>query len=286
MSEPESLRPIDSDGFFAADSMVRRLHGLRITAISGVRALLMQACDPLAVVGFDRHSRIFDDPKARLMSTDRNMSRIYFGGEAAAKRTGRIIRAMHRRVKGETGEDYGPIPAGTAYAADDPELMLWTLATLADSAMVYYERFVGSLSPEEREQYWRDYRKIGKLLGMPGSSIPRTESDLQEYLRTRLSDGSLYISPEIAVRAKAIIFDPPFSGWTRLAVTPLTEAVKLSSVGMLPKEIRELYGFSWDPARAAILESLALQIKLGQRVWPDQIRMHPYARAEELPAAA
>lgn len=62
--------------------------------------------------------------------------------------------------------------------------------------------------------------------------------------------------------------------------------MKLSSVGLLPREIRKLYGFSWDPARAAILESLALQIRLGQKVWPDQIRMHPYARLDLAQVAA
>lgn len=282
----EGVPARELDGFFPADSMVRQLHRLRITAISGVRALLMQACDPLAVVGFDRHSRIFSDPRARLISTDRNMSRIYFGDDATAKATGKTIRAMHRRVKGEVEADYGPIPAGTAYAADDPELMLWTLATLADSALVYYERFVGSLTDEERQDYWSGYRRIGKLLGMPASSLPKTEPELREYVHGRFTDGSLYISEEIAVRAKAIIFDPPFTGFTKVAVTPLTEAVKLSSVGLLPREIRKLYGFSWDPARATILESLALQIRLGQKVWPDQIRMHPYARMDSAAVAA
>ena len=266
--------------------MVRRLHRLRITAISGVRALLMQACDPLAVVGFDRHSRIFDDPRARLLSTDRNMSRIYFGDEETAEATGRVIRAMHKRVTGEVTDDYGPIPAGTSYSADDPKLMLWTLATLADSALVYYEKFVGSLTELEREAYWAGYRRIGMLLGMPDSSLPETEADLRAYVRGRLTDGSLYISEEIGTRAKAIIFDPPFTGVTRLAVTPLTEAVKLSSVGLLPREIRELYGFSWDPARATLLESLALQIRIGQKVWPDQIRLHPYARLDQAKIAA
>ena len=281
----ENMAP-EPDGFFPADSMVRRLHRLRITAISGVRALLMQACDPLAVVGFDRHSKIFDDPRARLLSTDRNMSRIYFGDQETAEATGKLIRSMHQRVRGEVKADYGPIPSGTPYSADNPELMLWTLATLADSALVYYEKFVGSLTALEREAYWAGYRRIGMLLGMPDGSLPETEPDLRAYIHGRLTDGSLYISPETSDRAKAIIFDPPFTGFTKLAVTPLTETVKLSSVGLLPREIRKLYGFSWDPARNAILESLALQIKLGQRIWPDQIRLHPYARMEPTEVAA
>src|SRR3954471_239837 len=178
------------DGFFAADSMVRRLHRERLVLFSGVRALLMQACDPLAVVGFQRHSIIFDDPQVRLQRTDERMSRIYFGSREEAEETGRIVQAMHQRVRGKTPADYGPIPKDTAYAASDPELGLWVLATLADSAVVYYERIFGSLSAEERERYWVEYRRVGELLGLPPDSMPATYRGLQEYVEGRLAGGS------------------------------------------------------------------------------------------------
>ena len=77
--EPNAERAAEVDGFFAADSMVRRLHSERVVLFSGARALLMQACEPLGVVGFQRHSIIFDDPRLRLQRTDERMSRIYFG---------------------------------------------------------------------------------------------------------------------------------------------------------------------------------------------------------------
>jgi len=272
-------RADEVDGYFPADSMIRRLHRERIVAISGVRALLLQALDPLAVVGFDRHSVLFDDPEARLTSTDRMMSRIYFGSPEIARATGRAIEAMHAQVEGVVEEDYGPIPAGTPYAAGDPKLMLWTLATLADSAMLYASRFISPLTDDEREAYWADYRQVGMLLGMPEATIPRSAPELREYIESRLTDGSLYISDDVRDRAVAIIFDPPFSGWTRLALTPLTEAVKLSSVGLLPPEARTLYGFDWDPVRQAALESLLVQVRLASPTWPDWFRLHPAARA-------
>src|SRR3954451_12862402 len=129
----------EGDGFFAADSMVRRVDRERLVLFSGVRALLMQACDPLAVVGFQRHSIIFDDPQTRLLRTDERMSRIYFGTAEEAEETGRVVRAMHRRVRGKTPARFGQISKGTPYDASEPELGLWVLATLADSALVYFE---------------------------------------------------------------------------------------------------------------------------------------------------
>lgn len=266
------------DGYFAADSTLRRLHRERLVLFSGVRALLMQACDPLAVVGFQRHSIIFDDPQTRLQRTDEWMSRIYFGAPAEAEEAGRVVRAMHRRVKGKTPAEYGPIPKGTPYDATDPALGLWVLATLADSAVVYYERIFGRLSPEKRERYWSEYRQVGELLGLPPDSMPATFDDLRGYVNGRLTDGSLWISDERREQAERMIFDPPFSGWTRAAFTPVAETIRLISVGLLPAEIRKLFGFSWDPGREALLRSALIQLRLGTRFWPDAARLHPAAR--------
>lgn len=267
------------DGFFAADSMVRRLHRERLVLFSGVRALLMQACDPLAVVGFQRHSIIFDDPQARLLRTDERMSRIYFGSREEAEETGSVVQAMHRRVRGKTPAKYGPIPKGTPYDASDPKLGLWVLATLADSALVYYERIFGSLAEEERERYWSEYRQVGELLGLPPASMPATYWDLREYIDGRLSDGSLWISDERREIAVRMILEPPYSGVMRAAILPVTETVRLISTGLLPPEIRRLFGFPWDPGREALLRSTLLQLRFGSRFWIDAVRLHPAARA-------
>lgn len=272
------LQAQEVDGFFAVDSMVRRLHRERLVLFSGVRALLMQACDPLAVVGFQRHSIIFDNPQARLQRTDERMSRIYFGTRKEAEETGQVVQAMHRRVRGTTPADYGPIPKGTPYAASDPELGLWVLATLADSALVYYERIFGALRDGERERYWSEYRRVGELFGLSSSSMPADVGELREYMSARLNDGSLWISEERRGQAERMILEPPFTGLLRTAAIPLTETIRLISVGLLPPEVRRLFGFGWDPAREALLRSALLQLRVGSRFWLDAVRLHPAAR--------
>jgi uncharacterized protein (DUF2236 family) len=276
----QTSRAAEVDGFFAADSMVRRLHSERVVLFSGARALLMQACEPLGVVGFERHSIIFDDPRLRLRRTDERMSRIYFGTRAQAEETGRAVRAMHRRVSGVTDEDYGPIPAGTTYAASDPRLGLWVLASLADSALVYHERIFGSLDAADRDRYWSEYRRVGELFGLPDDSMPATLADLRNYIDGRLGDGSLWISDERREAAKQMVLSAPFEGILRAAIIPVHETIKLVSIGMLPGEIRKLLGFSWDPAREALLRSTLLQLRLGSRFWPAAVRLHPAARTD------
>ena len=279
LPQDREARAAEIDGFFAADSMVRRLHRERLVLFSGVRALLMQACDPLAVVGFQRHSIIFDDPQTRLLRTDERMSRIYFGTVEEAEETGRVVQAMHRRVRGKVPADYGPIAKGTPYDATDPELGLWVLATLADSALVYYERIFGSLERSERERYWAEYRRVGELLGLPPGSMPASHGDLRDYVDGRLGDGSLWISGERRRQAERMILEPPYTGLLRAAFLPITETVRLISVGLLPPPIRRLFGFGWDPGREALLRSSLLQLRLGSRFWPDAVRLHPAARA-------
>ncbi|HEX5592607.1 MAG TPA: oxygenase MpaB family protein [Solirubrobacterales bacterium] len=278
MAPGRTHRAEEVDGFFAADSMVRRLHRERLVLFSGVRALLMQACDPLAVVGFQRHSIIFDDPQARLQRTDERMSRIYFGSREEAGETGRVVQAMHERVRGKTPADYGPVPKGTAYAASDPALGLWVLVTLADSALVYYERIFGRLADEERERYWGEYRRVGELLGLPPDSMPATAGGMREYVEGRLDNGSLWISDDRREQAVQMILEPPFTGVLRTAAIPLTETIRLISVGLLPPQVRRLFGFSWDPAREALLRSALLQLRVGSRFWLDVVRLHPAAR--------
>src|SRR3954468_11498213 len=103
------------DGYFASDSMLRRVQGERVVMISGPRALLMQAAHPLAVEGLLAHSKGLDDPYERLARTAQIMETITFGSAADADRVTRRVRAMHARVSGAIATAAGPYPAGTPY---------------------------------------------------------------------------------------------------------------------------------------------------------------------------
>src|SRR3954453_9859720 len=130
------------DGYFADDSMIRRVNRERAVALSGPRALLMQAAHPLAVSGLLAHSNALDDPYERLARTAEVMSTIGFGPRAEADRITKHVRAMHRNVRGRIKEPTGSFPAGTEYSAADPDLLMWVLFTLVDSGLVVYQLYV------------------------------------------------------------------------------------------------------------------------------------------------
>src|SRR4029450_1625234 len=135
---------VSSESLFTEDSMLRRVIREQVVGLSGPRALLMQAAHPVAFAGFFAHTGALDEPYERLSRTARVLDLIAFGPATAAPRAPRRVRAMHRRVRGELAAPAGRFAAGTPYAADDPALLLWILAALADSAAAVYPRHVAA----------------------------------------------------------------------------------------------------------------------------------------------
>jgi uncharacterized protein (DUF2236 family) len=259
--------------------MFRRVHRERALALSGPRALLMQAAHPLAVFGLLAHSTALDEPYERLARTAKTMNTIAFGSRVEADRVTRRVRAMHRRVSGSLPGPIGPYAAGTTYRADDPGLLLWVLFTLADSAMVVYSRYVHSLSETEKASLWEDYKIVGSLFGLEDSAMPATLEELHDY-RTRMLDGDeLLVTDWARRRARQIVLEPPVP----LLARPLLETVNFVTVALLPDSIREQYGFSPLPPtlmRKALVAGGADYLKRAVIPFlPGRLRLVPSARA-------
>lgn len=262
--------------YFSDDSWVRRIHRENVVALSGPRALLMQATHPVAFAGFFAHTGALEEPYERLNRTAQVMNAIAFGPRAEADRMTRRVRAMHRRVRGELAEPVGPFPVGTPYAADDPKLLLWVLATLVDSALVVYGRYVRRLARDERDAYWRDYKVIGRLFGLKDEEMPEAIEDFEEYMAGMLGSGELVVSDAARELAIQIVMRPPVP----LKVRPLLELANFVTVGLLPRELRRQYGFGWDPARGlALLGGAEYTRRLLVPLLPGRLRYASGPRA-------
>lgn len=247
--------------------------------ISGPRALLMQAAHPLAVEGLLAHTTSLDDPYTRLRRTAEVMHTIGFGSRERADRMTRRVRAMHRRVNGVLETDAGPFPAGTPYAADDPALLLWVLFSLVDSGIVVYERFVKSMSRDEKEAYWADYRVVGGLFGQADADMPADLDELDAYRHDMYASGDLHVTDWARKQAREIVLEPPVP----LAVRPLVEAVNFITVALLPAQIRDQYGFSAlppAPLRELAVGAYASYVKRGVLPFvPGRLRRVPDVQA-------
>jgi uncharacterized protein (DUF2236 family) len=178
-------------------------------------------------------------------------------------------------VRGELARSAGRFPAGTPFAADDPELLMWVLATLVDSALVVYDRYVGSLSRSERDAYWQDYRVIGRLFGLKDAEMPGDIGEFDDYLRAMLDGPDLHVTSAARELAVKIVMQPPVP----LIRRPVLELVNFVTVGLLPPQLRRQYGLSWDPLRALMLRGGAEYAKrVVLPLAPRRLRVVPSAR--------
>lgn len=267
------------EGYFSDDSTLRRVHRERALALSGPRALLMQAAHPLAVSGLLAHSSGLEDPYSRLERTAVVMDTIAFGTREEADRVTAQVRAMHRRVRGRLREPAGRHPSGTPYRADDPELLMWILFTLVDSALLVYRTYVGSLSLAEQQDYWQDYKVIGRLFGLRDRHVPDTLDDLFAYRRRMLDGDELEVTPWARSRARQIVMEPPVPLYAR----PLLDTINFVTVALLPDRIRREYRFSSLPpasVRKLMVAGGAEYVKRAVIPFlPERVRLVPSARA-------
>ncbi|WP_354699550.1 hypothetical protein DSM112329_05268 [Paraconexibacter sp. AEG42_29] len=269
--------------YFKEGALIRQVHGERAVGLGGPRALLMMAAHPVAFEGFFMSTGDLDDPYARLRRTADVLDAITFGPKARADTMCRHVRARHAQVTGVLPADAGRFPAGTPYAADDPELLLWILASLADSSQLAYERYVRTLSDAEREAYWQDFKIMGRLFGLKARDMPKTAVDFTDYMDRMLASGDLTVTDTARELGKRIVLRPPVP----LAARPLVELVNQITVGLLPPDVRRQYRLGWDPLRAVAVAGGAEYIKrVLIPLLPGRVRSVPSAQAARALRAA
>lgn len=232
--------------YFEDGALIRQVHSERAVGLGGPRALLMMAAHPVAFEGFFMSTGDLDDPYARLRRTADVLDVITWGPKARADTMCRHVRVRHAQVVGTLPRAAGRFPAGTPYAATDPELLLWILGCLADSSLLVYERYVRTLSDAEREAYWQDFRVMGRLFGLKARDMPKTAADFTDYMQRMLASGDLTVTDTARELGKRIVLRPPVP----LLARPLVEMVNQITVGLLPADVRRQYRLGWDPLRA------------------------------------
>jgi uncharacterized protein (DUF2236 family) len=249
--------------------------GEQVVGLSAPRALLMQAAHPVAFAGFFAHTGALDEPYRRLARTARVLNLIAFGPADEARRATAHVRAMHRRVRGTLPEPVGRFPAGTPYAADDPVLLRWILAALADSAAVVYERYVARLDAGEREALWTDYRLVGRQFGLRKRDLPADWEGFRDYVDDMVAGRDLHVAQEARELAVEIVMHPPVP----LRVRPLLELANQITIGLLPARLRRAYGFTWDPLREVAVRGGAEYAKrVVVPLLPERLRLVRSAR--------
>lgn len=258
----------EATGLFGPDSVAWRVDREVIVLAGGSCALLMQAAHPVVAAGVDRHSTYATDPFGRLRRTLTSSFDVVFGTRSRADAAIRRVNAIHAAVRGQ-------LPGGAAYSAADPEALLWVHATLVDTALRIYSRFVGPLSADEERRYLLEAAEVAERLGVLPADLPTDVPELRDWMAGMVKSGRVRVSPASRRIARTVLYPNGFV--PRIA----WDAAHLISLATLPDPLRRQYGIRWSEARERGVERLAAVTRRTLPLVPRSLRFVPQARTAE-----
>jgi len=245
-----------SKGLFGPHSMHWRLYRTPGIILGGYRALLLQVAHPAVADGVRQFSDFKSDYLGRAERTFTNMIKIYFGDQQCALRSGKNLHHIHSMIRGTVVENNGGRTINLPYCANDPNLLLWVLATLVDTTLVLYEAVGQPLSGDERSQYYEESKLVAAVMGIPKEIYPADIGAFYEYYK-RMLDGPELRIDAVALKLSKAIFKPPYFP---------AYLAKVLAAGFLPQRFRKEYNldftnrnkthFKWTVAITKLLTKL------------------------------
>ncbi len=201
------------------------------------------------------------------------MLRLTFGDSDEVVSTARRINGIHATVRGGLTHDEGGFAGGTAYSASDPALLRWVHLTCADSFLKTYELYVRPLTAAERNAYCSETAESESLFGLPRGSLPRDAGEVERSMTAIYDSGILDATETAQSLARAVLFPTPaWVGW------PLTGAVRLSTLGLMPPHLRTAFGFAWSSRDERRFTRLVRTVRTVRRAMPPPLRYWAMAR--------
>lgn len=255
-------------GLLGPDSVSWRVLSDPCSLIGGVRALLVQACHPLAMQGVADHSTFRQDPLGRLQRTVSYVAVTTFGSVREATEMARAVNMAHRHV-------HGVLADGREYSADDPDLKLWVHCTLTESFLVAWQQYgPRRLSRADADRFVSEQADVVTLIGV--RDAPRSVSDLADAL-SRFDD-VLERTPA-TVEAVRFMFRPPLDA----AIVVPYQVVFWAAVATLEDKHRDVLLLPKVPPARLVTRTLGRAFTVA---WRSLIPVGDIRRAAELRVSA
>lgn len=235
--------------------------------------MLLQLAHPLVAAGVYEHSSFQADPIARLYNTLDATLGIVFGSTEEAERATEGINRAHGYVKGKLPQAAGRFPEGHPYDAADPDLLLWVHATLIDTTLVVYSRFVSPLTPDEAERAYQESKRTARILGVPEEVLPCRLADFRRYFAETIASDEIAVAPFQRDLGIDVLY-PPIRHVPRSLFAPGAAI----STALLPEPVREAYGLELTPAKQRTYEWSRRAVRGILPLLPRAARWMPHAR--------
>ena len=229
----QELFEAPGERWFAEDRPIRIIHADSCMFIGGLRALLFQSLQPLAMAGVASHSDFKADPWGRLQRTADFLAATTFGPATEAQRAIDMVKRVHIRVVG-TADD------GRPYSANDPHLLKWVHIAEVDSFLAAHAKFGEiELSPEQRDGYVLDMSRIASALGV--IDPPTTVAELADQIASYRPE--LRTSAPARDAARYLLLTPPLPVYQR----PIYGLLGAAAVSLMPLWTRFPLRLPWLP---------------------------------------
>jgi len=244
-------------GYFGPNSITWQLYREQLSIAGGVRALLLQVAHPAVADGVARYSNFKADPFGRGYRTFAAMAMIYFGSKTQAEQTAQRLWRMHSAIKGD---------APNAYSANDPQLLLWVLATLTETTLQVHRRMpLPGLPPDWQTRFYEESKVAAQLLGIPAEVYPPDLQAFEAYFKTML-DGELLGSTDTCRQVAQSIVQHPRAP---------KKLANLLATGWLPEPLCVRLGIAVSPDADAKLARFLRHYLWVYRLIPKILRWSP-----------
>jgi uncharacterized protein (DUF2236 family) len=230
--------------------------------------LLLQVAHPTVGAGVSDFSDFERRPWHRLLRTIDYVSLLVYGGDEAAP-AGRRLRALHKGFK-------GTLPDGQRYSALEPTAYAWVHATLIDTYVRGHAHFGQTMTHADTEAFYREYRGLGRLIGVRERDLPGTWAGFRAYFaemcagltRTRAVDQVLRATRD----APAPPVPVPDLVWRAIRL-PASQALWLGGVGLIPDELRRRLEIPWSRRDELQFRALGAVSRGASPLLPERLRV-------------
>ncbi len=231
--------------------------------------LLLQVAHPTVGAGVRDYSNFEQRPWERLYRTLDYVNLLVYGGQDAVA-AGRRLRALHKSFKG-VRED------GRPYYALEPSAYAWVHATLIETYVAGHAQFGRPMRRDELERFYREYRGLGRLIGVREQDLPEDWAGFRRYF-DEVVENELERTESVDRVLRAVLGAPqppvpvPGTIW-RLARLPAARVLWLGGPGLMKPSLRRRLGIRWNPLDEAAFRGLGVAMRSAEPVIPERLKV-------------
>lgn len=204
--------------------------------------LLLQVAHPTVGAGVRDYSDFEQRPWDRLLRTIDYVSLLVYGGHDAVA-AGRRLRELHKSFRGIRAD-------GQRYSALEPDAYAWVHATLIEAYVAGHAHFGKPMSASDTERFYREYRALGRLIGVRDGDLPEGWAAFRGYFERMLREQLVRTeSVDRVLHSVRNAAPPPIPFpellWRTIRI-PASRALWLGGVGLMDPSLRARLGVPWS----------------------------------------